>query len=194
LLLWQAGRYQEAAETLERALQNPVDRWYGNAAEVVSQELGYVYRAWIRAEPGRAAEIRRRAQEHRVDLERTDRLRITMTWDTDGNDVDLHVVDPPGEHVYFGHMNAVSGIQLLRDITQGFGPEVVRTDRVVPGTYHVGVKYFAAGPMGISRGILVVMEPQQGGDVRVRIEPFRLIPERGDVQPVLTVQPAGPGK
>jgi tetratricopeptide (TPR) repeat protein len=194
LLLWQAGRMEEAAEVLERALQNPVDAWYENAADVVRDELGYIYRAWMRAEPRRAGEIRRRAERHDVDLERTDRLRITMTWDTDGNDVDLHVVDPPGEHVYYAHKQAASGIELLEDITQGFGPEVVRTDRVVPGAYHVGVKYFNAGPMGISRGILVVMEPVQGGDVRVRIEPFRLIPDRGDVQPVFTIHPAGEGK
>jgi hypothetical protein len=194
LLLWQAGRMEEAAEVLERALQMPIDRWYGNAAQVVRDELGYVYRAWMRAQPGRAEEIRRRAAQHDVDLQRTDRLRITMTWDTDGNDVDLHVVDPPGEHVYYAHKQAASGIELLQDITQGFGPEVVRTDRVVPGAYHVGVKYFAAGPMGISRGILVVMEPAEGGEVRVRIEPFRLIPERGDVQPVFTLYPAGEGK
>lgn len=194
LLLWQAGRFAEAAETLERALQNPVDRWYGNAAQVVRDELGYVYRAWMRAQPGRASEIRRRAADHGVDLARTDRLRITMTWDTDGNDVDLHVVDPPGEHVYYSHKQAASGIQLLQDITQGFGPEVVRTDRVVPGAYHVGVKYFAAGPMGISRGTLVVLEPAENGDMRVRIEPFRLIPDRGDVQSVMTLYPAGQEK
>jgi tetratricopeptide (TPR) repeat protein len=193
LLLWQAGRFQESAEVLEQALATPVDRWYGNAADVVREELGYVYRAWLRSEPGRARQIRRRAQEHRVDLERTDRMRITMTWDTDGNDVDLHVVDPAGAHVYYGNRQAPSGIRLLADITQGFGPEVVRTDRVIPGPYHVGVKYFAAGPMGIARGTLVVMEPV-GDGIRVRIEPFRLIPGRGDVQQVLTLTPAGPGK
>jgi Flp pilus assembly protein TadD len=193
LLLWQAGRMEDAATVLEEALATPVDRWYGDAARVVREELGYVYRAWMRAEPGRAPEIRRRAEAHRVDLERTDRMRITMTWDTDGNDVDLHVVDPAGEHVYYANRNAPSGIELLEDIVQGFGPEVVRTDRVVPGPYHVGVKYFAAGPMGIARGTLVVMEPV-GNDVRVRIEPFRLIPDRGDVQQVLTLTPAGPGK
>jgi tetratricopeptide (TPR) repeat protein len=191
LLLWQSGRHAEAAEVLERALQNPVDRWYGNAAGVVRDELGYIYRDWMRRSPGRAREIRRRAAEHRVELDRTDRMRITMTWDTDGNDVDLHVVDPRHEHVYYAHRDAESGIQLLEDITQGFGPEVVRTDSVLPGAYHVGVKYFNAGPMGISRGTIVVIEPERGGAVRVRIEPFRLIPERGDIQQVLTLHPAG---
>lgn len=194
LLLWQSGRHEEAAETLERALQLDIDGWYGNAAEVVRQELGYVYRAWIAAAPGRAEELRGRARTHGIDLERTDRLRITMTWDTDGNDVDLHVVDPRGAHVYYANREAESGIRLLEDITQGFGPEVVRTDRVVPGAYHVGVKYYSAGPMGIARGTLVVMEPEERGGVRVRIEPFRLIPERGDVQQVLTLHPAGEGK
>jgi tetratricopeptide (TPR) repeat protein len=194
LLLWQAGRHEGAAETLERALQMPIDGWYGNAAEVVREELGYVYRSWIAREPGRAQELRRRGETHRVDLDRTDRMRITMTWDTDGNDVDLHVVDPRGYHVYYADRAAPSGIRLLEDITQGFGPEVVRTDRVDPGAYHVGVKYFSAGPMGIARGTLVVMEPAERGDVRVRIEPFRLLPERGDVQQVLTLYPAGEGK
>ncbi|HEY0021347.1 MAG TPA: VIT domain-containing protein [Longimicrobium sp.] len=189
LLLWQAGRLEEAAQTLEQALQTPVDRWYGNATAVVRDELGYVYRAWMRAEPGREAEIRRRAREHGVKLDPPDRLRITMTWDTDGNDVDLHVVDPAGHHVYYAQKEAPSGIRLLEDITQGFGPEVVRTDRVLPGAYHVGVKYYNAGPMGVSRGMIVVMEPA-GTDVRVRIEPFRLLPDRGDVQPVLTLNPA----
>jgi tetratricopeptide (TPR) repeat protein len=193
LLLWQAGRVEEAAEVLERALGMPIDGWYGNAAQVVRDELGYVYRDWLRREPRAAAEIRRRAARFDVDLERDDRLRITMTWDTDGNDVDLHVVDPRGDHVYYASREAPSGIRLLEDITQGFGPEVVRTDRVVPGAYHVGVKYYAAGPMGIARGTLVVMEPMDG-TVRVRIEPFRLIPDRGDVQQVLTLHPAGPGK
>jgi tetratricopeptide (TPR) repeat protein len=188
LLLWQSGRMAEAADVLERVLAGRTDRWYGDVREVVRQELGYVYRAWMRAGPARAAEIRRRARRHDVDLARTDRLRITMTWDTDGNDVDLHVADPRGGHVFYGQPRAESGLQLLEDITEGFGPEVVRTDRVLPGDYHVGVKYFNAGPMGVSRGVLVVMEPSTGGDVRVRIEPFRLLPDRGDVQQVLTVR------
>ncbi|HEX6038237.1 MAG TPA: hypothetical protein VFZ20_09370, partial [Longimicrobium sp.] len=194
LLLWQSGRPREAAEVLEAALATPVDRWYGNAAQVVRDELGYVYRAWMRAEPGMAADIRRRAEAHGVELGAgPDRLRITMTWDTDGNDVDLHVVDPRGAHVFYASRTAPSGLRLLEDIVQGFGPEVVRTDRVIAGAYHVGVKYYNAGPMGVARGMLVVMEPD-GDDVRVRIEPFRLIPDRGDVQPVFTLYPAGPGK
>jgi hypothetical protein len=37
--------------------------------------------------------------------------------------------------------------------------------------------------------MIVVMEPA-GTDVRVRIEPFRLLPDRGDIQQVLTLNAA----
>ena len=45
----------------------------------------------------------------------------------------------------------------------------------MPGTYHVGVNYFASGPMGVSRGIVVIVRDR--GDDRepgVDIFPFRL--------------------
>jgi hypothetical protein len=44
----------------------------------------------------------------------------------------------------------------------------VRTPKAMSGTYHVGVRYFNAGPMGISRGVVIVT---RGGDVEVH--PFR---------------------
>lgn len=91
--------------------------------------------------------------------------------------------------MYYAQPEAPSGIHLLEDITQGFGPEVVRTQRVIPGEYHVGVNYYNAGPMGVSRGMIVVMEPADDR-TRVRIEPFRLLPDRGEVQQVLTLNPA----
>ena len=30
-------------------------------------------------------------------------LRVVLTWDTDATDIDLHVVEPSGEEVYFEH-------------------------------------------------------------------------------------------
>ncbi|HEY3448743.1 MAG TPA: hypothetical protein VGK67_20460, partial [Myxococcales bacterium] len=35
-------------------------------------------------------------------------LQILLTWDTDGTDLDLHVVEPSGE-VYHGHHTASAG-------------------------------------------------------------------------------------
>lgn len=183
LMLWQDGREEEAARVLEDATRRTFPGWYRDAARVVNEELGYVLRAWMAKEPGRRAQIRGEAAEFHVDLERRDALRVTLAWDADGNDVDLHVVDPAGEEVYYAHQESATGLDLYEDITQGFGPEVVRAEKVVPGTYHVGVTYFNAGAMGVSRGVLVVMRSDRGRDVpSVTILPFRLV--EGDASEV----------
>lgn len=171
LMLWRDGRIEEAARVLESATRQQFpSAWYGNVQRVVREELGYVYRGWLAKDPGRLGEIEQRARDYHVDLTRKDALRITLTWETDANDVDLHVVDPNGEECYYNHKYNKSGLELYEDITQGLGPEVIRTESLLKGTYHVGVNYFSAGPMGVSRGIVVVMS----GD-NVDIYPLRLV-------------------
>lgn len=183
LLLWQGGRHEEAARVLESATKQRFPDWYRDVQRVIHEELGYVYRAWQKAEPSRREEIAERAREYDVNLARTDALRITLVWETDANDVDLHVVEPSGEEVSYRNVASKSGLRLYEDITQGLGPEVVRTSKLQPGTYHVGVRYFAAGPMGISRGIVLVMR----GDERVEVHPFRLAIGGGDIRYVTGV-------
>jgi tetratricopeptide (TPR) repeat protein len=176
LMLWQDGREEEAARVLQDATRRTFPDWYRDARRVVKEELGYVLRAWMAKEPRKAAQIRGEAAEFGVDLERRDELRVTLAWDADGNDVDLHVVDPAGEEVYYAHQTSNAGLELYEDITQGFGPEVVRAAKVVPGTYHVGVTYFSAGPMGVSRGVMVVLRSDRNRNVPVvTILPFRLV-------------------
>jgi tetratricopeptide (TPR) repeat protein len=183
LMLWQDGRPEEAARVLEDATRRTFPGWYGDAKRVVNEELGYVLRAWMAKEPGKRAQIRGEAAEFGVSLERRDALRVTLAWDADGNDVDLHVVDPAGEEVYYAHQKSATGLDLYEDVTQGFGPEVVRTGKVVPGTYHVGVTYFSAGAMGVSRGVLVVLRSDRNRDApTVTILPFRLV--EGDASEV----------
>ncbi|HEX8255412.1 MAG TPA: hypothetical protein VF846_19890, partial [Thermoanaerobaculia bacterium] len=184
LMLWQSGRVEEAARVLESATRQQFPAWYRDVQRVIREELGYVYRAWQKKEPARRNEIAERAREHNVDLERTDALRVTLVWETDANDVDLHVVDPAGEECYYEHRETRSGLQLYEDITEGLGPEVIRTAKTQPGTYHVGVRYFAAGPMGISRGVVVVMS----GDERIEVHPFRLVEGGGDIRYVAGVR------
>src|SRR5207244_2939286 len=170
LMLWREGRLEEAAKVLESATRQQFPQWYRDAQRVIREELGYVYRAWLSREPSRRSEIERRARDYNVDLSRRDALRITLAWETDANDVDLHVVDPRGEECYYSHKSTAAGLELYEDITQGLGPEVVRAEKLEKGTYHIGVNYFAAGPMGVSRGIVVVMH-----DDDIEVYPFRLV-------------------
>lgn len=183
LMLWREGRFEEAARVLESATRQTFPGWYGNVQRVIHEELGSIYRGWMKNDPERRAEITNRAQEYNVDLERRDALRITLAWETDANDVDLHVVDPAGEVCFYQHKQTRSGLALYEDITQGLGPEVIRASAIDRGTYHVGVRYFAAGPMGISRGLVVVVRD----DDQLEIHPFRLTQGGGEIRYVTGV-------
>jgi tetratricopeptide (TPR) repeat protein len=183
LMLWQDGRVEEAARVLESATRQSFPAWYGSVQRVIHEELGYVYRAWMKKDPARRAEIADRARKYGVDLDRRDALRITLAWETDANDVDLHVVDPTGEECFYSHKSTRAGLSLYEDITQGLGPEVVTARELDRGTYHIGVRYFAAGPMGISRGIVIVVRDED----QLEIHPFRLTQGGGAIRYVGSV-------
>ena len=73
-------------------------------------------------------------------------------------------------------------MELYSDQTQGLGPEVIRSEKATTGTYSVGVNYFSAGPMGVSRGIVVIMQPKDGIVEDPQIVPFCLIPGGSDMR------------
>jgi len=187
LMLWRDGRPAEAARVLEQATKQTFPNWYGDAQRVVHEELGYVYRAWMVADPDQRDDIRQRARDYAVDLTRRDALRVSIDWETDANDVDLHIVDPEGEECYYSHPQTKSGLGLYQDITQGLGPEVIRTAALERGLYHVGVAYYSAGPMGISRGILVVLRDDGTSTPTVDIHPFRLAEGNREVRYITSV-------
>ena len=64
-------------------------------------------------------------------------LEITLTWNTLA-DIDLHVIEPNGYHVYWERRNGVTAF-LDVDNTTGFGPETisVRQGVAVAGIYEV---------------------------------------------------------
>jgi uncharacterized protein YfaP (DUF2135 family) len=88
----------------------------------------------------------KRAQFYEANLSRPQaRLRIVLTWDSDGTDLDLHVIAPDGEHVYYGNRVGASGGALDVDVTTGFGPEIYANPSPQRGTWHVYVNYFGSG-------------------------------------------------
>jgi hypothetical protein len=81
--------------------------------------------------------------------------QFTLIWDTKGADIDLHVMEPHGDHIYFGHRNGKQGGELDVDNTWGYGPENIywllpmRGKKKVLGPGPVGeykwsVHYYAA--------------------------------------------------
>jgi len=76
-------------------------------------------------------------------------VQVTLSWDVD-SDVDLHVIDPAGEEVFYAHQQAASGGQLDLDSNAGCTIDGVRnenitwpTGRAPRGPYTVRVDYWA---------------------------------------------------
>lgn len=72
------------------------------------------------------------------------RLRVVLSWDSPGTDLDLHVVSPRGEHAWYGNRVVASGA-LDVDVTTGYGPEIFSSPAPIKGSYLVYVNYFGSG-------------------------------------------------
>jgi uncharacterized protein YfaP (DUF2135 family) len=73
------------------------------------------------------------------------KLRLVLSWDSDGTDLDLHVVSPDGQHVFYGARVAANGGALDVDVTTGYGPEIFATPTPPAGIWHAYVNYYGAG-------------------------------------------------
>lgn len=71
-------------------------------------------------------------------------LVVTLWWNTDGTDIDLHVSPDDGTtHCYYGNSTA-GGMVLDYDDTYGYGPEHITVDQVTgTKTYKIKVYYFS---------------------------------------------------
>ena len=70
-------------------------------------------------------------------------LIVTVFWNTDASDVDLHVVDADGEQCWYSHTGTAMGGSITTDVTDGFRPEMFVQPHAKPGKYDVWVSYFA---------------------------------------------------
>lgn len=83
------------------------------------------------------------------------RLRVVLSWNTPGTDLDLHVVAPDGGHAWYGNRVMHNGGALDVDVTTGYGPEIFSSAAPPKGNYHVYVNYFGSGE---DRSILTVAQ------------------------------------
>ena len=73
-------------------------------------------------------------------------VQVTLNWPQTGVDLDLHVIDPGGNEIYFGNPTSPTGGQLDWDNTDGGGtPENIfwSSGSAPNGTYKVSVVYYA---------------------------------------------------
>ena len=92
----------------------------------------------------------------------TGEVQISTAWNSPA-DVDLYVVDPNGEEIYYGHTSAASGGVLDLDSNAGCGGEDKRNENTTwdfgtapRGTYTVRLNYYSACSAGQTNWVVTV--------------------------------------
>jgi Vault protein inter-alpha-trypsin domain len=179
LLAWallRAGRFAEAFEVMEKGLeqQYPGGRFLG-ADRILQEDLGLLGAAWLRAEPARRQEVLDRLDTHGSELETGASLRLVLTWETDANDVDLHIWDRKGNHAYYSQQTLPTGGELYEDVTTGYGPECFTIRGPMDkdaAPYRLQVHYYSRGPMGYGMGTVQVVRHDGKGGLTIEPRPF----------------------
>lgn len=125
----------------------------GVAMPIAADASGRFERPYAFGAGSNAVEVRapgekagRRVQFYEANAGRPQaRLRVVLSWDSNGTDLDLHVVAPDGGHTWYGNRASDSGGALDIDVTTGYGPEIYAHPSPPSGLYHVFVNYFGSG-------------------------------------------------
>ena len=99
-------------------------------------------------------------------------VRFILTWETDANDVDLHVRDRDGNEASYRQMSLVTGGHLAADLTDGYGPEQFSIVEPRAFPYQLAVHYYRRGPMGVGLGTVQVIHHDGQGRITVESRPF----------------------
>ncbi len=85
-------------------------------------------------------------------------LRVSLSWDTDNTDIDLHVIDPNNEETYYGHKQSYQGGLNSPDNTSGFGPEDYSLKIAKKGKYRVEVNFYGNYQQKLTEGTYIYLD------------------------------------
>ena len=156
----------EALDLITTAMQQPM--LHASQRVILDDDAALISTYLLAHVPKAKPEILRR--NYKPDT--TPSIRFILSWETDGNDVDLHTRDRFGNHSWYGNLGLSSGGTLLEDITDGYGPEMFRADKPDAFPYKVGVHYYARGPEGVGLGTLQIVRNDGHGNISVEDRPF----------------------
>lgn len=185
LLAWALARrhrFAEAVAALEKGLDQdyPEDR-FAEVQRVIKEDLGLIAAAWLREEPRRREDLRQSLAARGALVATRPSLRFVLSWETDANDVDLHVFDRAGGHAYYQAKELPSGGELYADVTTGYGPECFKVENPAQrqaGPYRLAAHYYSRGPMGFGMGILHIIATDGKGSLSIEPRPFVVMKEQ----------------
>ena len=138
LALALSGQSQRAVDRLYEVVTGAWDSRFADADLIALAELNAVVADAERA--GKPVDVS--AIEPRLLKNLPLDVRVVLAWDADATDVDLHVIDPNGEEVFYGRNLSYQGGAITRDATGGYGPEEFALRNAKPGKYRVEANFF----------------------------------------------------
>jgi tetratricopeptide (TPR) repeat protein len=140
------GKTELALAYYEIPLMAEWDPRFGDLHAIVELEYLRFLRGVAQTGRGQLADYARARLDtlsKKIGLARAD-IVVSITWNTDNTDVDLHVTEPSGEECFYSHPSTRSGGRLTRDVTQGYGPEMYVLPTAPRGLYRVRAHYYAS--------------------------------------------------
>ncbi|MGZ8259446.1 MAG: DUF2135 domain-containing protein, partial [Caldimonas sp.] len=153
LALADTGQPQAAADRLYTVVTGAWDQRFADIDMIALAELNAVVdKARRDGRPVDTTAIEPRLLKN-LPLE----LRVVLAWDADNTDVDLHVIDPNGEEVYFGRNLSYQGGAITRDATGGYGPEEFALKIAKPGKYRVVANFYGHRQQVLTTGTSMML-------------------------------------
>ncbi len=154
LALADAGKYQNALDTLYKALTRNYDGElmtnYQGIEEVIGTEINNIIELQKTVNAGKIDAALKKSLP--VDV------RVVLNWNMADTDIDLWVIDPRGEKCYYSHQLTKIGGRISKDFTQGYGPEQFMLKHAVKGKYKVMLHYYGDRVQKIAGGSTVMAE------------------------------------
>jgi len=138
LALAEAGQAQRAVERLYTVATGSWSTRFADVELIALQEMNAVVDRSARE--GRPVDVS--AIDARLLRNLPVDVRVVLSWDADNTDVDLHVIDPNGDEVFYGRSLSHQGGTITRDATGGYGPEEFLLKEGKPGKDRVEAQFF----------------------------------------------------
>ncbi len=130
-----------------------------------------------------------RLESLRRDFPDRPELVVTMFWNTDRTDVDLHVAEPTEEVCNYQRRQTRIGGQITSDITTGYGPEMYWLPKAAAGNYRVEAHYFRndANRTSLACRVLVAVVQRDDSGKRTRSVHVVRLNAKDDKRAITTV-------
>jgi len=183
MALARLGRYTEAMDVLDKGLRAKVRPYvFHEFDKILREDLQLVAAAAVALDPTSVPAVTERLARLGLALPRGATIRFILTWETDANDVDFHILDKDGGHAFFARRSLFSGGELFADVTKGYGPECFRIDSPKAFPYRLLANYYSRGPMGYGMGRVQVIRHDGKGKLGFEEHPFVVMEDRSWVE------------